>query len=233
MGQKTKQDFVDQDFSSTEDSFALQQLRLKILDCALAHVAQNGWTSTVLTRAVQDCECDRHLTSLLFPDGVIGLIGLFNQKADEALADSVDRSTIEKMRIRDRIRFLVRRRLEQNAAHRIAIRRGFYLLCLPPHLPAATRMVYRTVDTIWWLAGDQATDFNFYTKRMLLAVVYGNVVRSWMHDDSEENNKSWELLDAQIENIMKIQKYRARLPDPGKVIEPILRFAARIRYGAQ
>ena len=32
--------------------------------------------------------------------------------------------------------------------------------------------LYKTVDNMWYLAGDNSTDFNFYTKRLTLALIY-------------------------------------------------------------
>ena len=43
-----------------------------------------------------------------------------------------------------------------------------------------------TVDAIWYAAGDSATDFNFYTKRGLLAAVYGATMLYWLDDRSPD-----------------------------------------------
>ncbi len=45
------------------------------------------------------------------------------------------------------------------------MRRALAVLALPQHAPLALRLLYETVDGIWYAAGDSATDFSFYTKR--------------------------------------------------------------------
>ena len=39
----------------------------------------------------------------------------------------------------------------------------------PGSLPTALRQVGQMVDDIWYAAGDKSADFNWYTKRALLA----------------------------------------------------------------
>ena len=43
---------------------------------------------------------------------------------------------------------------------------------MPQNAALGARLLYRTVDTAWYAAGDTSTDWNFYTKRGLLAAVY-------------------------------------------------------------
>ena len=43
---------------------------------------------------------------------------------------------------------------------------------LPANLPLAARTLWHTADAMWHAAGDTATDFNHYTKRMTLGAVY-------------------------------------------------------------
>ena len=47
---------------------------------------------------------------------------------------------------------------------------------LPHHAPLAAWLLYETVDAIWYAAGDIATDFSFYTKRLMLSGLYSAAV---------------------------------------------------------
>src|SRR3546814_6034725 len=76
------------------------------------------------------------------------------------------------MKVREKIAAGVRCRLEAVAAHREAVRSGLAFFALPQNAAAGLASLYRTVDAIWYAAGDRATDYNFYTKRALLAGVY-------------------------------------------------------------
>jgi ubiquinone biosynthesis protein COQ9 len=95
----------------------------------------------------------------------------------------------------------------------------------------AGRLVYRTCDRIWRAAGDSATDFNFYTKRGLLAGVVTSTMLYWLQDKSEGSQATSAFLDRRIADVLtiggRIGKVRERLSqfDPG----PVLR---RFRQGA-
>src|SRR3546814_6744142 len=88
------------------------------------------------------------------------------------MVEEIERRDLAVLKIRERIAAAVRIRLEQNAADREAVRRRLSVLSMPQNGPLAAKLLYRTVDAIWYACGDTATDFNFYTKRALLAGVY-------------------------------------------------------------
>jgi ubiquinone biosynthesis protein COQ9 len=113
--------------------------------------------------------------------------------------------------VRKRIAAAIRVRLEQAAPHKDAVRRALTVLALPTNAPAALRSLYRTVDAIWRAAGDTATDWNFYSKRGLLAGVFSSTVLCWLDDTSEGHAETWAFLDRRIEDVMRVPKLTARL----------------------
>ena len=76
---------------------------------------------------------------------------------------------LPKLKIRERIKIAVLTRLALLAPNKEAARRAAALLTLPMHAARGAKMMYRTVDAMWRAAGDTSTDFNFYTKRGILA----------------------------------------------------------------
>ena len=104
----------------------------------------------------------------------------------------------------DRVATAVRVRLEALGPHREAVSRGLAFLALPHNAALGTRCLYRTVDAIWYAAGDTATDYNFYTKRLLLAGVYTSTLLFWLNDRSEGYAQTWAFLDRRIGEVMRI-----------------------------
>ncbi len=195
--------------------------RRALLDALLDHVPFDGWTGTAMAAAAEQAGLDAEFPSRAFPRGAIDAIEHFNRAADEDMAAALAEEDLEAMRVRERIARAVRVRLEQNAGHRDAVRRGLTVLSFPPNGPAAMRILYRTVDTVWRAAGDTATDFNFYTKRGLLAGVYSATVVYWLNDSSEDFARTWRFLERRIDETMRIPKAvqrlketAGRLPDP-------------------
>jgi ubiquinone biosynthesis protein COQ9 len=70
----------------------------------------------------------------------------------------------------------------------------------------AAGSLWRTVDAIWYAAGDTATDFNYYTKRALLAGVYGATLLHWLDDRSEDSTATWAFLDRRIAEALGVPR---------------------------
>lgn len=187
--------------------------RRALLDAILTHVPFDGWSQKALNAAAEDCGLAPGDMARAFPKGSVDVIEYFNTVADDAMVEAMAAESLESMRIRDRITLAVRTRLEQNAAHRDAIRRGLTLLSFPANAPIGMRYLYRTVDAAWRAAGDTATDFNFYTKRALMAGVYSSTLVYWLNDSSEGFAKTWAFLDRRIDNVMQVPKATQRIKD--------------------
>ena len=112
------------------------------------------------------------------------MVAYFADEADRQMLEGLDSRGLGNLRIRDRIATLVRVRIEQDTPHRDAIRRLIALQATPQYAPGALAQLGRTVDHMWHAAGDTATDFNWYTKRGLLAAVYSATLLYWL-DDSD------------------------------------------------
>ena len=92
-----------------------------------------------------------------------------------------------------------------------ATRRALALLSLPFHAGRGLKLLYRTVDAMWYAAGDTSTDFNFYTKRATLAGVYSSTLLYWLSDRSPGGEATWAFLDRRIDDVMKIEKLKSQV----------------------
>ena len=206
---------------STESGFDREAVRTRIVEAALPHVPFDGWTPETLRLAAQDSGYEPVMALRVFPRGAIEAVEFWNTLADRRMLEALERENIAALKIRARIALAVRRRLEVAGAHREAVRRALGLLSLPHNAPLAATTLWRTVDAIWYAAGDTATDFNYYTKRGLLAGVYSATVLYWLEDKSEGQEATWQFLDRRIADVMKVpqalsslRERLAGLPNP-------------------
>lgn len=183
--------------------------RERLLDAALAHVVFDGWTEATLRQAAAETGDDMALARLTFPRGGIDMALAFHRRADRALSTALDRAELSSMRMRDRIAFCVRKRIEIVAPHREAVRRGASLFALPMNAPDGARAIWETSDLIWNRCGDSSTDYNWYTKRAILASVISSTKLYWLGDNSTDYAASWAFLDRRIENVMQFEKGKA------------------------
>ncbi|MBO6782182.1 MAG: COQ9 family protein [Alphaproteobacteria bacterium] len=213
----------------------MSEERGKILSAVLGHVPFEGWTERALRLAAGEAGLDPATAELAFPGGPADAIVAWSAVSDLAMLDAYAEANPDDMRFRDRIAFLVRARIEAVADHREAVRRAITHMSRPPHLRRGTRALYRTVDDMWYAAGDRSTDFSFYTKRATLAAVYTSTMLFWLDDRSEGSAETWAFLDRRIENVMQIPKVREKiggaatnLPDPRRFARLV---AERLREG--
>jgi len=84
-----------------------------------------------------------------------------------------------------------------------------FVLGQPQNLPISVKLIAELMDEIWYYSGDTSTDFNWYTKRAILAGVYTSTELYMLNDKSEGFNETWQFLDRRIENIMDFSKAKA------------------------
>lgn len=183
----------------------------RLIEAALPHVVFDGWSTATLDAAVAESGVDAGLARLAFPRGGVDMALAFHRRADRELADNLAAADLAGMRVRDRIAHCVRRRIELVSEHREAVRRGVTLLALPVHAPEGARAIWETADIIWAACGDTATDYNWYTKRMILGSVYSATVLYWLGDQSPGSAGTWAFLDRRIADVMRFEKTKAQL----------------------
>jgi ubiquinone biosynthesis protein COQ9 len=185
----------------------MTELQDRILKQALPLVVFEGWTAHTLRQAAIGAGLPAIDAERAFPGGVKECISYWSHQADVQLeATLASEYNLLSMKIRERIATAVMVRLQQHQPHREAVRRAIAYLAQPWNVPLSLQLLYRTVDTIWRAAGDRSTDYNFYTKRALLAKVYSTTTMIWLNDDSDAQEDTKEFLLRRIEDVMKIEK---------------------------
>ena len=188
-----------------------QGIKDDILLATLSHVPFDGWTQKALRRGTLDAGYVSSVALRVFTGGLVALVEHLSAYADRMMLKTLEQQNLDEMRVRDRITFAVRCRLELMQPYREAMRRVAAFLTLPSNVPLATRLTYQTVNAMWYAAGDTATDFNFYTKRGLLSGVYTSTLLYWLNDESNDCAETWSFLDRRIDNVMKIPGYMSRV----------------------
>ncbi|MBL6958414.1 MAG: COQ9 family protein [Rhodospirillales bacterium] len=188
-----------------------QDIRDAILLSTLPHVAFDGWTHKALEAGTRDAGFEPELRLRVFPGGLREVAEHFSEYADRRMLAALDGLDLDEMKVRDRVAAGVRARLEALTPHREAVRYVLAYLALPTNGGTVLRLTFNTLNAIWYAAGDTATDFNYYTKRGLLAPVYMSTVLYWLSDTSEGYADTWDFLDRRIGDVLKIPMMQARV----------------------
>ncbi len=209
---------------------ALDPVRRDLLAAALTHIPFDGWTSISLGKAARDIHVDAGTVGMAFPGGGTDLLDFFARDADSRMLGRVAELGVMEMRMRDRIRTVVRARIDVIADYKEAERRALSLVAFPQHAALGLKALSRTVDLMWRAAGDTSTDFAFYTKRATLAAVYSSTLVHWVGDMSEDSADTWAFLDRRIENVMAVEKAKLKVRETLKDSPSLAALLARLRY---
>lgn len=189
----------------------LPALKDALLEAILPDVLFDGWTGRTLERAAAQTRMAPSQLPGILPGGVTELARWLDDWADRQMLAGLETADLTALRTHQRLILGIRLRLDSLTPHREAVRRAIVLNTPPFGLLQAPRAIYRTVDALWYCAGDAATDFNFYTKRGLLAAVYSATVLYWLDDRSEGLADTWDFLERRIADILKIPKLTSTL----------------------
>ena len=208
----------------------LEQLRRRLALAVGENAVFDGWTRRAVDSAAQQLGVDAVQARLAMPKRQAGIIDTYIQEVDCGLEAYFTPDRMGPLKIREKIRALIWRRLEIMAPAREAIRRALAILAMPQNLPLALRISWRTADHMWRIAGDTSTDFNHYTKRMTLGAVYASTLLVWLDDQSEGWSDTAAFLDRRIDDVMKIEKLKAQWRGSSDQRLSLSRFLGRLRY---
>lgn len=189
------------------------KMRDELLLAMLPHVAFDGWTVTALRRGASEAGIDLAGAGEIFPRGAADMVAQFSDWADRRMLEALEDMDLSAMRVPDRVKAAVQARLSEVGPYREAVQRSLAVLAMPQNALLGAKLLYRTVDAIWHAAGDNATDWNFYSKRGLLAGVLSATVLYWLNDRSEDNAETWDFLDRRLRDVGTFHKATGKLKE--------------------
>ncbi len=213
----------------TQD-LTLDEIRDRLAPGIADNAAFDGWSDDARDMAADGAGIDRDVARLAFPDGAVDMIDAWFAAIDRQMAAALPSDALAAMKIRARISALVEARLDAVAINRESLRRALTILALPQNVVRAARLGWRTVDLMWRMAGDTATDYNHYTKRTILLGVYGATITVFLDDDSESHADTSAFLSRRIDGIMRFEKAKAGFVKRYEHRPSLSRFVGRLRY---
>lgn len=211
----------------------LETLRLKLALPVGENAAFDGWNGKAVDSAAAQIDVDTAQARLAFPKEPPAMVDAYIQGVDAAMEVHFTPKKVAAMKVRDRIRALIWYRLEVMAPAREAVRTGLSILAMPQNLPLALKAGWRSADLMWRIAGDTATDYNHYTKRLILSGVYASTLLVWLDDQSEDWSESGAFLDRRLAGVMRFEKWKASWTGSDLHRPSLTRFLGRLRYPAR
>ena len=215
------------------DPTPLQALRLRLALPVGENAVFDGWSEAAVNSAAGQLGIDPAQARLAFPKDAAHMVEAWIEGVDAAMAAHFGPERVATMKVRDRIRSMIWFRIEAMAPAREAVRKALAILAMPQNVPLALRIGWRSADLMWRLAGDTATDYNHYTKRLTLSGVYTTTLLAWLDDDSEGFADTGAFLDRRLADVMKFEKWKAEWRGNAIRRPSLARFLGRLRYPVQ
>ena len=208
----------------------LEKIRSRLALTVGVNAVFDGWTAQAIDTAAAQLAIDPAQARLAFPKAKIDMIDAYIAAVDAAMLAEFSPEKIAAMKVRDRIRAQLWFRFEIMAPSREALRSALAILAMPQNAPRALAIGWRTADVIWRNAGDTATDYNHYTKRLTLSAVYGSTLLTWLDDDSDGFADTAAFLDRRLADVMRFEKFKAQWTGSDLTRPSLSRFLGRLRY---
>lgn len=174
----------------------------KILDKVLFYSLLHGWSEVSLAKALVACHLSKDIRFRIF-DGRLEtmtqhLAKLFNRQ----LREHASQMNLGTLGIMDQIEKLIMMRFHIILPHREAMRKVLVYLSWPTRLSLASKLLWSIADEIWFITGDTATDWDYYSKRLSLSWIYSKSTFFWLSDQSEDYVRTLYFVRRQIRSLL-------------------------------
>ena len=192
----------------SQNNYLLKK-RQVVLRFAKEFISENGLTKNCLENISKKYGLNTDETDLLFPQGNIDLIKFALEQLNNDLEVYCRQIDLIRLPIHKRIRKVLLSKISLMNKDKFFYRSIFLNLLIPKKNFSLSSQLYNSVDQLWFIAGDSSTDFNFYTKRLILSGIYSRVMLFFFNNNNQEELEN--ILDESLKRVSKIPEIKSKL----------------------
>ena len=186
----------------------LKKRRLQLLNQSENIVTENGRNKLLFKKISLQKKINLGELEILFPKGYEDMLELSLDNLNYKLENIYKYYNFKKKPLHKKIKEIIVTKINLINKKKNFYKRTFYYLLVPSNYKLMIKQLYKSIDLIWYISGDNSTDFNFYTKRFILFLVYSTVILNFLkNDDLIETEK---LLDDNLYKVSKIPKIKEK-----------------------
>jgi len=191
----------------SQNNYLLKK-RLALLKLAKIFISKKGLTKNSLENISKKYGIDINETELLFPEGNIDLIQFTLEQLNKELEEYCRKIDLIRLPVHKRIKKILLSKISLMNKNKLFYRSIFFNLLVPKKNFSLSSQLYNSVDQIWFIAGDSSTDFNFYTKRLILSVIYSRIMLYFFNNNNQEELEN--ILDDSLQKVSKIPEIKSK-----------------------
>jgi len=183
--------------------------RLNILKLSKNIIVKNGWNENSLKVISEKTNFSLNELNVLFPEGYKDLLIFSLDEINLQLENYFKKINLIRFPLHKRIRKILITKINLMNKSKNFYKKIFFYLLLPHNSRFLSKQLYKSVDLMWFIAGDNSTDFNYYTKRIILLGIYSRIILNFFNNS--DLKKLEELIDVNLNYVSKIPKLKKRL----------------------
>ena len=191
----------------SQNNYLLKK-RQVVLRFAKKFVSEKGLTKNCLVNISKKYGLNTDETDLLFPQGNIDLIKFALEQLNNDLEVYCRQIDLIRLPIHKRIRKVLLSKISLMNKDKLFYRNIFINLLIPKKNFSLSSQLYNSVDQIWFIAGDSSTDFNFYTKRLILSAIYSRIMLFYFNNNNQQDLEN--ILDESLKKVSKIPEIKSK-----------------------
>ncbi|XP_071613390.1 ubiquinone biosynthesis protein COQ9, mitochondrial [Heliangelus exortis] len=216
--------YTGQGGQESEDFESEEQLQHRILTAALEFVPEHGWTAEAIAEGAKTLGLSSAAAGMFHSDGselILHFVSQCNTKLSEMLEQEqklVQLGEAEKKPMDQFLRDAVEARLRMLIPYIEKWPQALSILLLPHNIPSSLNLLTSMIDDIWHYAGDQSTDFNWYTRRAVLTGVYNTTELVMLQDSSPDFEDTWRFLENRVADVMNMGSTANQVQSTGEAL---------------
>jgi len=187
----------------------LLKKRLEVLKYAKIFISEKGLNKNSLENISKRYGLNINEIELLFPEGNIDLIKFTLEQLNKELEEYCKKIDLIRLPVHKRIKKVLLSKISLMNKNKLFYRSIFLNLLIPKKNFSLSNQLYNSVDQIWFIAGDSSTDFNFYTKRLILSGIYSRVILFFFNNNNQEELEN--IIDESLKRVSKIPEIKSKL----------------------
>ncbi|KFP26151.1 hypothetical protein N325_00346, partial [Colius striatus] len=216
--------YTGQGGQESEDYESEEQLQHRILTAALEFVPEHGWTAEAIAEGAKTLGLSVAAAGMFHSDGselILHFVSECNSKLSQLLEEEeklVQLGKAEKKPTDQFLRDAVESRLRMLIPYIDKWPQALSILLLPHNIPSSLNLLTSMIDDIWQYAGDQSTDFNWYTRRAVLTGIYNTTELVMLQDSSPDFEETWRFLENRVADAMNMGSAADQVQSTGEAV---------------
>ena len=174
----------------------------KLAKLFIQEVPKFGWSRETLLHCAKKQKISTPNLALMFPSFEYDVLKYLIAQNNSLVEKNYNSFNNSRLKTRDKIKTIMELKFDSNAYLKDALPEMLKFLLRPGNIFMSIKMLHQNSDFIWKLAGDKSNDFNYYSKRGLLSMVYLATLIYWLNDKSNKGIGTKNFISKSVDGIV-------------------------------